>query len=170
MYRPSNLLNKAAAFSTPIPFATKPVYLKLLFSKELSSFQAIIFGMSTDMFCFEIEFDVNTDATLGACEISIENVMLIGDDAFDITDIKSNSNIYMMGIDNILDIKKKEAQENWLDNTSLEGIANIIDSKISEIRDIYVNDDYSETKHISQGALELIEKFKELFSFHGHSR
>lgn len=29
-------------------------HLKLLFSKELSSFQAIIFGMSTDMFCFEI--------------------------------------------------------------------------------------------------------------------
>lgn len=63
-------------------------------------------------------------------------------------------------IDNILDIKKKEAQENWLDDTSLEGIANIIDSKISEIRDIYVDDDYSETKHMSQGVLELIEKFK----------
>ena len=64
-------------------------------------------------------------------------------------------------IDNILDIKKKESQENWLDTTSLEGIANAIDSKISEIRDVYVNDDYSETKHASQGILELVDKFKQ---------
>ena len=53
-------------------------------------------------------------------------------------------------------------QENWLDNTSLEGIANLIDSKISEIRDVYVNDDYSETKHASKDILALIEKFKQV--------
>ena len=64
-------------------------------------------------------------------------------------------------IDNILDIKKKEEQENWLDNTSLEGIANTIDSKISEIRDIYVNDDYSETMHASKDILTLVDKFKQ---------
>ena len=65
-------------------------------------------------------------------------------------------------IDNILDVKKKELQENWLDNTSLEGIANLIDSKISEIRDVYVNDDYSETKHASKDILNLIERFKQV--------
>lgn len=40
---------------------------------------------------FEIEFEVATDATLGNCEISLENVMLIGDDTFDITDIKNHT-------------------------------------------------------------------------------
>lgn len=40
---------------------------------------------------FEIEFDVATDAPVGACDISIENVMLIGDDTFEITDIKNHT-------------------------------------------------------------------------------
>ena len=64
--------------------------------------------------------------------------------------------------DNILDVKKKEKQENWLDNTSLEGIANTIDSEISKIRDIYVNDDYSETKQAGQGIFELVETLKKV--------
>ena len=65
-------------------------------------------------------------------------------------------------VDNIMDIKKKEKQENWLDNTSLEGIANLIDNKISEIRSIYVNDDFNETKQASKGILELIDRFKKV--------
>ena len=65
-------------------------------------------------------------------------------------------------IDNIMDIKKKEKQENWLDNTSLEGIANTIDVQISKIRDIYVNDDYSETKQAGKGIFELVENLKKV--------
>lgn len=68
---------------------------------------------------------------------------------------------YLYDADNILDTKKKEQQENWLDNTSLEEIANTIDLKISQIRDVYVNDDYSEVKHASKGLTSLVEKFKQ---------
>lgn len=63
-------------------------------------------------------------------------------------------------IDNILDVKKKEKQENWLDNTSLDGIASLIDEKIAEIRSKYISDDFNETKHASKGVLELIDRFK----------
>jgi len=41
--------------------------------------------------------------------------------------------------DNILDSKKKQAQEDWLDNTSLEDIAETIDRKINEIKLKYVD-------------------------------
>ena len=64
-------------------------------------------------------------------------------------------------VDNILDLKKKQSQEDWLDNSSLEQIANAIDLQISKIRDIYVNDDYTETKHITKGISNLIERFKQ---------
>lgn len=64
-------------------------------------------------------------------------------------------------IDNILDLKKKQKQEEWLDNSSLEQIANAIDLQISKIRDIYVNDDYTETKQIATGITALVEKFKQ---------
>lgn len=64
-------------------------------------------------------------------------------------------------IDNILDLKKKQRQEEWLDNSSLEQIANAIDLQISKIRDIYINDDYTETKQIATGITALVEKFKQ---------
>jgi replicative DNA helicase len=38
---------------------------------------------------------------------------------------------WLYDIDNILDTKKKQAQEDWLDSHSLEEIADIIDSRIS---------------------------------------
>ena len=41
---------------------------------------------------------------------------------------------WLYDINNILNIKKKEAQEAWLDNTSLVEIADIIDKKILDIR------------------------------------
>jgi len=40
--------------------------------------------------------------------------------------------------DNILDIKKKQLQEEFLDNSSLEKIADMIDSKLESIRIKYV--------------------------------
>lgn len=63
--------------------------------------------------------------------------------------------------DNILDTKKKQNQEDWLDNHSLEQIANYIDLKIENIRLKYVDDDFGEASQAGEGILDLIEKFKE---------
>lgn len=63
--------------------------------------------------------------------------------------------------DNILDTKKKQNQEDWLDNHTLEQIANYIDLKIENIRLKYVDDDFGEASQAGEGILDLIEKFKE---------
>jgi hypothetical protein len=42
--------------------------------------------------------------------------------------------------DNILDTKKKQLQEEFIDNSSLEDIANKVDGKIEQIRMQYVDD------------------------------
>ena len=62
--------------------------------------------------------------------------------------------------DNIFDTKKKEIQEEWLDNTPLEHIADIIDSKILSIRLQYVDDEYGEATQAGEGMLDLIDKYK----------
>ena len=54
------------------------------------------------------------------------------------------SDIY--DIDNILDMKKKQLQEDMLDNSTLEQIANKVDEKIENIRFQYVNDDFGEAQ------------------------
>lgn len=46
---------------------------------------------------------------------------------------------WLYDIDNIFDIKKKQAQEDWLDNTSIEDIAELIDNKIKSIKAKYVD-------------------------------
>lgn len=46
---------------------------------------------------------------------------------------------WIYDIDNILDAKKKQYQEDWLDNTSLEEIAETIDRKITEVKIKYVD-------------------------------
>lgn len=63
--------------------------------------------------------------------------------------------------DNILDTKKKQLQEDILDNSSLEDIANKIDSKIDEIRLKYVDDSFGEASQAGEGIDALIDKFKE---------
>lgn len=63
--------------------------------------------------------------------------------------------------DNILDIKKKQAQEDFLDNSSLQKIADIIDEKIDAIRLKYVDDCYEESEQAGEGIFELINTFKE---------
>lgn len=63
--------------------------------------------------------------------------------------------------DNILDVKKKQLQEDILDNSSLEEIANKVDEKISAIRLQYVDDVYGEARQAGEGVFDLIEKFKE---------
>ena len=69
------------------------------------------------------------------------------------------SDIY--DIDNILDMKKKQLQEDLLDNSSLEQIANKIDEKIENIRLQYVNADFGEAQQAGTGIRDLIQRFKD---------
>ena len=68
---------------------------------------------------------------------------------------------WLYDVDNILDIKKKQIQEDWLDKTALEEIADIIDGKIQEVRDKCVNDITSTSSKLGDGIFELLEKLKE---------
>ena len=63
--------------------------------------------------------------------------------------------------DNILDAKKKEMQEAFLDNSSLTGLADLVDDKISRIRMTYADQDYGQASPAGEGIFELIQKFKE---------
>ena len=69
------------------------------------------------------------------------------------------SDIY--DIDNILDIKKKQLQEDLLDNATLDQIANKVDEKIENIRLQYVNDDFGEAQQAATGIRDLVDKFKQ---------
>lgn len=62
--------------------------------------------------------------------------------------------------DNILNAKKKQAQDEWLDNTSLETIAETIDKKITDIKLKYVDEADESATNAGEGALELLESFK----------
>jgi replicative DNA helicase len=62
--------------------------------------------------------------------------------------------------DNILDVKKKQKQEEWLDNTSLEDIATKIDDKISSIKMKYADDFNGQAVQAGENCLELLESFK----------
>lgn len=64
--------------------------------------------------------------------------------------------------DNILDVKKKQLQEDLLDNSSLEDIASIIDKKIDDIRLKYAENCYNESAQAGEGIEDLIQKFKEV--------
>ena len=70
----------------------------------------------------------------------------------DITDIYD--------VDNILDTKKKQFQEDMLDNSTLEQIADKVDEKIDAIRLQYVDDSFGEAQQAAEGIYDLIEKFK----------
>lgn len=62
--------------------------------------------------------------------------------------------------DNILDIKKKQMQEDWLDNMSLEDISNEVDKKITDIRLKYVDDSNTDFKQAGENVVKLIEDLK----------
>jgi replicative DNA helicase len=68
------------------------------------------------------------------------------------------SDIY--DIDNILDTKKKQTQEEYLDNSSLEEIAETIEKKITDIRFSYVDNNWEEAIQAGEGLEELVEGFK----------
>ena len=57
---------------------------------------------------------------------------------------------------NILDTKKKQQQEDWLDNTNLVEIARTIDTKIDEIKSQYVDEDLGTRYQAGDGIDELI--------------
>lgn len=61
---------------------------------------------------------------------------------------------------NVLNIKEREAQEKWFDDTSIEEMAEIIDSKILDIRMKYINNADEEYYQAAEGALELVEQLK----------
>ena len=63
--------------------------------------------------------------------------------------------------DNILDVKKKQMQEDALDNATLESIADKVDEKIDNIRFQYVDDVFGEAQQAATGARALVEKFKQ---------
>lgn len=63
--------------------------------------------------------------------------------------------------DNLFDAKKKEIQEKWLDNSSLEDIADKIDEKIDKIKFNYLNSLENETKKAGDNILELIQNLQE---------
>ena len=64
-------------------------------------------------------------------------------------------------VDNILDTKKKQLQEDYLDNATLEQIADKVNEKIDTIRLQYVVDTFGEAQQAGDGIFDLIEKFKE---------
>lgn len=63
--------------------------------------------------------------------------------------------------DNILDVKKRQLQEDRLDNSSLEQIAEQIDNKITEIKAKYVDNFENESIQASKNIRDLIEGLKE---------
>ncbi|MBE6148280.1 MAG: hypothetical protein E7167_02025 [Firmicutes bacterium] len=63
--------------------------------------------------------------------------------------------------DNFLDMKKKQLQEEILDNSTLEQIADKIDEKIDAIRMQYVDDSFGEAFQAGEGIEDLIDRFKE---------
>ena len=69
------------------------------------------------------------------------------------------SDIY--DVDNILDVKKKQLQEDLLDNSTLDQIANKVDEKIESIRLQYVNDDFGEAQQAATGIRDLVDRFKQ---------
>ena len=63
--------------------------------------------------------------------------------------------------DNIIDLHKKEVQEEWLDNVSLEGIVAAIDDRIQIIREEHVDNSlYSASYEAGDGIEELIQQFE----------
>lgn len=61
---------------------------------------------------------------------------------------------------NIIDTKKRQAQEDWLDSTSLVEIGNKIDLRIEEIKSKYIEDDLGLAYQAGDGIIELIESFE----------
>lgn len=64
-------------------------------------------------------------------------------------------------VDNILDVKKKQIQEEFLDNSSLEKLADTIDGKLESIRIKYIAGENGTWHHAGEGIDELLENLKQ---------
>ena len=63
---------------------------------------------------------------------------------------------WLYDIDNVLDIKKKQAQEDWLDNTPIDRIADKINGKIESIKEKYVDNADNTFEAAGKGVKDLI--------------
>lgn len=69
------------------------------------------------------------------------------------------SNLY--DPDNILDTRKKQIQEEWLDNTSLADIANKVIEQVDQIVSTYVANTFGEVQRPNDGAEDLRERLRQ---------
>ena len=67
---------------------------------------------------------------------------------------------FIYDADNILDTKKKQLQEDQLDNSTLEELANKVDQMIDNIRMQYVDDVHGEAYQAGDGIFDLIDRLK----------
>ena len=67
----------------------------------------------------------------------------------------------ILDMDNVFDTKKRQEQEERLDNLDLLQIADMVDEKIDRIRLDYVNDSTAEPHMAGEGLEALIARFKE---------
>lgn len=67
---------------------------------------------------------------------------------------------WLYDVDNILDVKKKQAQEEWLDSTPIETIAEKIDKRITDIRLKYVDNTDEDFSQAGAGIEDLLERLK----------
>ena len=63
--------------------------------------------------------------------------------------------------DNIMDVKKHQLQEEFLDNSSITDIVNKIDEKIDRIKGTFAGNDSTEAKQAGDGVMSLLERLKE---------
>ena len=68
---------------------------------------------------------------------------------------------WLYDVDNILDTKKKEAQEDWFDNHTLEEIAEMVNKKIDDIRLKYVDGSDNQYVQAGEGIMELVKRLQE---------
>lgn len=68
---------------------------------------------------------------------------------------------FIYDVDNILDTKKKQIQEEWLDNSTLLEIAAKIDDKVDAIKAQYIDDVHGEATQAAEGIYDLLERLKE---------
>jgi replicative DNA helicase len=69
---------------------------------------------------------------------------------------------WLYDIHNIMDIKKKQAQEDWLDSTPLAEIADMIDKRIMDIRLKHVDDANEGAQQAGEGGLELLDRLRQI--------
>lgn len=73
---------------------------------------------------------------------------------------------WLYDINNIFDIKKKETQEAWLDNSSLSDIADCIDERIDKIKSKHIiNNENNKMAQAGENILELIQSLQETPDF-----